>query len=75
MHHILAQYRFEGIFGFVCAEFPQKLPLNTVLYPSPFYSKIPSFGGVFLNKKHPTHVKTDFSQKKMENLVKNTFVI
>ena len=36
MHYILAQYRFEGIFGFACVGFFQKVPLSTSFYPSTF---------------------------------------
>ena len=69
--------RFEGIFGFVCAGF-QKVPLSTfyilVLFFSFFCPKHPLLE-VFLLIKHPTHVKNRIWPKKMENLVKNTFVI
>ena len=52
----------------------QKVPLSTILYPSTFKSKTPSFGGIFVNKNTQNMKRTDFGQK-IENLVKNTFVI
>ena len=55
MYHILAQYGFEGIFGFLCVGFKKKF-LQVLLYPSTLQSKTPSSGGVFDNKTHPKHV-------------------
>ena len=60
MHDTLAQYRFEGIFAFVCARFSKKVLISTFfLYPSTFYTKTPSFGGVIVNK----------NTKKMQKLI------
>ena len=53
--------------------FPKSTSKYFFFYPSTFYSKTPSFGGVFVNKNTKI-CKNPFGQKK-ENLVKNTFVI
>ena len=74
IQHILAQYRFEYLFGFVYAGFSKKY--LEVLFNNPviFSPKHPLLEA-FLLIKAPKTWKKRFLPKKMENLVKNTFVI
>ena len=47
MHHMLAHYKFEGIFGFVCAGFSKKIPLGTFCILLPFSPKHPLLEAFF----------------------------
>ena len=68
MHHILAQYRFEGIFGFVCAGFPKKY-LEVLFYILLLFSPKHPLLEAFLLIKTPKTCKNRCWPKKIENLL------
>ena len=71
MHHILAQYRFDGIFGFEYAQFKKKVHLGRFFfYILVLFSPKHPILEMFLLIKTPKTCKSRCWPKKMENLVK-----
>ena len=74
MIHILAQYRFEGMFGFVCGGFSKKY-LLILFHILVLFSPKHTILETFLLIQTPKTCKKTILAKQMKNLVKNTFVI